>query len=200
MQRLEAYRLFLQANPDLHTKVVMVMLATPSRTDIVEYQKLRVKVEDLVTEINETFGVAGWLPVDYKYETLPYARVVALYKIADVAFITPLRDGMNLVAKEYVASKQNKKGVLILSETAGAAEELTNAIIVNPRRPAAMVDALKQALNMPQIEWKKRLTVMQKQISLNTVQTWASDFMSSMQHPKQVKFGLTHMVTSPVNK
>ena len=122
VQRLEAYRSLLEQNPQLSGKVIMVMLATPSRTEIEEYRALKEHVEELVTEINETFGVAGWLPVDYKYETLPYERVVALYNIADVAFITPLRDGMNLVAKEYVASKQNKKGVLILSETAGAAE------------------------------------------------------------------------------
>lgn len=200
VQRLKAYRGFLEQNPDMHSKVVMVMLATPSRTEIAEYKKLRAQVEKLVTEINEKYAVAGWLPVDYKYETLPYERVVALYKIADIAFITPLKDGMNLVAKEYVASKQNKKGVLILSETAGAAEELTNAIIVNPRRPAAMIDALKEALVMPQIEWKKRLAVMQQQISKNTVQAWAGDFMSSLQHPKQLKLFRTHSLSPPVRQ
>ena len=185
VQRLRAYKSFLQQNPQFLGKVIMVMLATPSRTEITEYKKLKQQVEALVTEINETFGVAGWLPVDYKYETLPYERVVALYKIADVAFITPLRDGMNLVAKEYVAAKQNKNGVLILSETAGAAEEMTNAILVNPRRTPAMVKALTTALTMPKLELKKRLSAMQEQLSANTVQKWAGSFMNTLKRPSQ---------------
>jgi trehalose 6-phosphate synthase/phosphatase len=185
VQRLQAYKAFLEQNPQFLGKVVMVMLATPSRTEIAEYKKLKKQVESLVTDINETFGYAGWLPVDYKYETLPYERVVALYKIADVAFITPLRDGMNLVAKEYVASKQSKNGVLILSETAGAAEELTNAILVNPRRRPAMVAALNKALTMPNLELKKRLSAMQSQLSKNTVQKWAGTFMGTLQRPAQ---------------
>ena len=181
VQRLKAYREFLRQNPSQLGKVVMVMLATPSRTEVAAYKKLKAQVEALVTDINETYGVAGWLPVDYKYETLPYEKVVALYKIADVAFITPLRDGMNLVAKEYIASKQNGRGVLILSETAGAAEELTNAIIVNPRRLPAMAGALNKALTMPTKELKKRLSVMQKHISINNVQKWSHSFMCNLQ-------------------
>ncbi len=200
IERLQAYRTFLLQNPQLYGKVVMVMLATPSRTDIAAYKALRKKVDSMVAEINETFGVAGWLPVDIKYESLPYERVVALYKIADVAFITPLRDGMNLVAKEYVAAKQNKNGVLILSETAGAAEELTNAILVNPKRRSAMVDALDKALSMPQIELKRRLKTMQVQLSKNSVQKWASTFMTSLQRPSQNKLYPTRTVSSAVRQ
>ena len=195
VQRLEAYEMFLAQNPQMHTKVVMVMLATPSRTEIEEYKALKTHVEQLVTSINETYGVAGWLPVDYKYETLPYERVVALYKIADVAFITPIRDGMNLVAKEYIAAKQNSDGVLILSETAGAAEELTNAIIVNPNKRSAMAEALNSALTMPKLELKSRLSAMQEQISVNTVQKWTKNFMGTLQHSNQLKtYRTRHLV------
>ena len=200
VQRLRAYETFLEEHPKYHSKVVMVMLANPTRSEVSDYKLLRKQVESLVTKINEKYGVAGWLPVDYKYETLPYESVVALYKIADVAFIAPLIDGMNMVAKEYVASKKNRDGVLILSETAGAAEELTNAIIVNPRRRLSMVAALDKALNMPQLELRKRLNLMQKQISKNSVQKWANNFVNTLQRSAKSNFYPTRMLSGGVRK
>ena len=119
VERLIAYRDFLRQYPREHGKIVFVLVGAPSRGEIAAYQKLSAKVDGLVEQINDEFGTAKWLPVDYNNQGLNFEEVTALFQIADVAFIAPLRDGMNLVAKEYIASKK-KDGVLILSDTAGA--------------------------------------------------------------------------------
>jgi trehalose 6-phosphate synthase/phosphatase len=183
VERLGAYQEFLRVNTNLHTKVVMAMLAMPSRTEIKEYQNLTRRVEKLVSDINTAYGTPKWQPVDYMYTTLPFEEVTALYQIADVAFIAPLRDGMNLVAKEYLASKQNKNGVLILSETAGAAQELTEALIVNPKKRDSLVEGLTTALEMPKRELKRRSKTMQKHLASTSVQVWAGNFMKNLQQP-----------------
>ncbi len=113
---------------------------------------------------------------------MPFEEVTALYNIADVAFIAPLRDGMNLVAKEFIASNR-KRGVLILSQTAGAAHELPDAILVNPRNKQELVDALQQALTMRKRELRGRLKRMQQELSGNTVQDWAKEFVGTLQKP-----------------
>ena len=182
-ERLEAYHEFLRRTPTLHTKVIMVMLAVPSRTDIEEYKQLRERVEGLVEQINNQFGSADWKPVDYMYTSLPLESVTALYQVADIAFITPLRDGMNLVAKEFIASKPQRDGILILSSTAGAAQELTDALLVNPRRRESLVAALTSAVDMPKLELKQRITKMQDHIASHTVQSWAGTFMKNLQQP-----------------
>jgi trehalose 6-phosphate synthase/phosphatase len=182
-ERLEAYREFLRRSPDIHGRVIMVMLAVPSRTEIDEYKQLRHKVEKLVQAIIDEFGTPSWQPIDYMYTSLPVEAVTALYQVADVAFITPLRDGMNLVAKEYIASRPKNDGVLILSNTAGAAQELTDAILVDPRSRESLVAALLEAVKMPKHELKRRVAAMQDNVATNTVQYWASNFMNSLQKP-----------------
>lgn len=182
-ERLEAYQQLLRDNPQLHGKVVMVMLAVPSRAEIQEYKTLKVRVERLVEQINNQYGSRRWQPVEYMYQTLPFEQLAALYQRADIAFIAPLRDGMNLVAKEYLASKPNHDGVLVLSETAGAAEELKEAIQVNPAEPQTLVDGLHKALTMPKADLRRRATTMQKHIEQFTVQDWAERFMNSLQQP-----------------
>lgn len=183
VERLEAYYEFLRQSPGLHGKVVMAMLAVPSRTEIDEYKKLRERVEGLVDKINSQFGTMKWQPVDYMYTSMPVESVTALYQVADIAFITPIRDGMNLVAKEFIASKPKNDGVLILSETAGAAQELTDALMVNPKRRRTMVEALKKAVGMPRGELRSRLSTMHQQIATHTVQYWAGSFMKTLQRP-----------------
>ncbi|HEX8182987.1 MAG TPA: bifunctional alpha,alpha-trehalose-phosphate synthase (UDP-forming)/trehalose-phosphatase [Candidatus Saccharimonadales bacterium] len=183
VERLEAYYEFLRRTPTIHGKVIMVMLAVPSRTEIDEYIQLRERVEDLVARISKEFGTKSWQPVDYMYTSMSVEAVTALYQVADVAFITPLRDGMNLVAKEYIASRPKHDGVLILSSTAGAAQELTDALLVNPRRPESLVQALTSAVKMPKRELKHRISTMHKQIATHTVQHWAGNFMQSLQKP-----------------
>jgi trehalose 6-phosphate synthase/phosphatase len=182
VERLEAYREFLERNKRLHGKVVLSMVAAPSRTDIEVYRKLGIRLGALAQEINETYGTRRWKPIDYMNQSLPFEEVSALLHIADIAFIAPIRDGMNLVAKEYIASRR-KNGVLILSETAGAAQELKDALLVNPARPETVITALEQALKMPRRELKRRFTAMQKQLAANTVQNWAGTFMKTLQQP-----------------
>lgn len=182
VERLEAYRTFLEQNRKLHGKVVLSMVAAPSRTDIAVYKKLGEKLNTLAKEINQQFGTRRWQPIDYMNQSIPFEEVSALLQIADVAFIAPIRDGMNLVAKEYVASRR-KNGVLILSETAGAAQELSDALLVNPARPETVVHALEEALTMPRRELKKRFEAMQKQLASNTVHDWAATFMGTLQKP-----------------
>jgi trehalose 6-phosphate synthase/phosphatase len=182
IERLEAYKTFLELEPRARGKIVFSMVAAPSRMGIAAYRNLGKRLQALADEINETYGTDKWQPVDYMNVSVPFEEITALYQIADVAFIAPLRDGMNLVAKEFIASK-NKRGVLILSQTAGAAHELPDAILVNPRDRQELVDALKQALTMQRRELRGRLKRMQQQLSGNTVQDWAKGFMETLQQP-----------------
>ncbi len=182
VERLKAYATLLERNKKLRGKVVFSLVAAPSRTDVPAYQKLSKRLSALVGEINTKYGSPRWQPIDYMNVVQPFEEVTALFQIADVAFIAPLRDGMNLAAKEFVASK-HKSGVLILSETAGAAEELQDAILVNPKQPEALVGALEQALQMRGRELRRRLRHMQQQLSTNTVQEWAQGFIATMQQP-----------------
>ncbi|HEY5152354.1 MAG TPA: bifunctional alpha,alpha-trehalose-phosphate synthase (UDP-forming)/trehalose-phosphatase [Candidatus Saccharimonadales bacterium] len=182
VERMKAYATLLERNPRLRGKVVFSLVAAPSRTDIPAYKQLSKRLSSLVGEINTTYGSPKWQPVDYMNVAQPFEEVTALFQIADVAFIAPLRDGMNLAAKEFVASK-HKSGVLILSETAGAAEELQDALLVNPKQPETLVRALEQALEMRKRELRRRLSRMQQQLSTNTVQEWAKGFVSALQQP-----------------
>lgn len=192
MERLQAYWEFLQQNPQFHEKVVMIMIAVPSRTEIPIYIKLKKDVEQLVADINSEFGTDSWQPVHYMYKTIPFEEVPAYYQIADIAFIAPLRDGMNLMAKEYVASKGNNNGVLILSETAGVAQELTDALLVNPNKQASLVDGLTKAMTMTPAELQQRLSDMQKHIATHTVQKWKRKFAHALESSNIVTGHKTH--------
>ncbi len=180
LQRLEAYQLFLKEHPKYRGHVVLQMIAVPSRTEVPSYQELRDKVEQTVGRINGLYGTADWMPISYQFQNRPFDEIVASYASADVMLVTPARDGMNLVAKEYVASKQKKTGVLILSELAGAIDELTEAIPVNPNNAHDIAAAIYKALEMPLREQKRRLTVMQKRLAEYDVQTWAQSFTGDM--------------------
>lgn len=190
VERLQAYREFLDTNPQLHGKVVLAMVAAPSRTEVEVYHQLKLKLDKLVAQINNSYGWPKWQPIDYINESLPFEEVTALYQVADIAFIAPIRDGMNLVAKEYVTTKHNR-GVLILSETVGAAKELTSALLVDPSRPNTLVAALNQAVNMPRRELKRQLKLMQRQLAGHTVHTWASSFMKTLEKPISVSASRT---------
>lgn len=184
-ERLKAYSALLERHPRLRGKVVFSMVAAPSRTDVPAYQRLARRLDNLVQEINDRYGTPRWQPVDYMNFLQPFEEVTALFQIADVAFIAPLRDGMNLAAKEFVASKR-KSGVLILSQTAGAAEELKDALLVNPAKPETLIKALEQALTMRKRELRRRLRNMQQELSVNTVQEWAKSFVTTLQQPVPV--------------
>jgi trehalose 6-phosphate synthase/phosphatase len=191
VERLEAYGTLLKLHPEMHGKIVFSMVAAPSRIDVAAYKNLSKRLGLLVGEINTVYGTPDWQPVDYMNESMPFEDVTALFRIADIAFIAPIRDGMNLAAKEFVASKR-KAGVLILSQTAGAAQELPDAILVNPRRRDELVAALEQALKMRKRELKRRLRRMQQHLSVNTVQNWTQNFIDNLQQPIPRTPAITH--------
>jgi len=179
-KRLEAYEKFLADYPEHHKTVTLVMIAVPSRTEVDVYRELRETVEKIVSRINGMYGTIDWTPVSYQFQNLPFEQIVALYHKSDIALVTPLRDGMNLVAKEYVASKGTTPGVLILSEMAGASDELSEAIKVNPTDSNEIARSLHQALTLPKAQQLARLASMQRRLSHYTVQHWASDFVQQL--------------------
>ena len=145
-QRLAAYERLLERRPDLHGRVVLALVGVPSREDVDAYRRLRAQVEETVGRVNGRFGRFGWVPVHAQMRAVGPDELAALYLVADVALVTPLRDGMNLVAKEFLATRHDGEGVLVLSDTAGAARELGEALLVNPYHPAGVADALERAL------------------------------------------------------
>ncbi len=184
IERLVAYRSLLKDHPELRSKVVLAMIGNPTRQTVPEYIQLKEKVEKLVKEINDTYGTKRWTPVDYQYKVMSQEQIAALYSRADVGFITPIRDGMNLNAKEYIASQQQKPGILVLSESAGAAEELKDAILVSHARPQSFVDGLYKALTMRPNDLNRRLKNMQRHLSYFTAEKWADKFLATLQKPQ----------------
>jgi len=187
LQRLEAFDLFLTQNPEYKEKVTLILVAVPSRTGVEDYAELRRQLEGLVGRINGEHGTIGWVPVWYLYRFLPFERIAALYNAADVALVTPLRDGMNLIAKEFIATKTDGKGVLILSEMAGAASELGEAVAVNANNKQEITDAIKEAIEMPVEEQAKRNRPMQSRLCRYTVTRWADDFLEALSDVKKIQ-------------
>jgi len=184
LQRLEAFDLFLTQNPKYKEKVTLILVAVPSRTGVEDYAELRKQLEGMVGRINGEHGSLGWVPVWYLYRFLPFERIAALYNAADVALVTPLRDGMNLIAKEFIATKADGNGVLILSEMAGAASELGEAIAVNPHNKQEIIDAIKEALEMSVEEQAERNRLMQNRLCRYTITRWAKDFLEALSDMK----------------
>lgn len=177
LHRLNGFEQFLENNPQYHDKVSLAMIVVPSRDTVDIYAELKAQIDQLIGDINGKYSKLGWNPIYYYYQSFSFEELIAMYDIAQIALVTPLRDGMNLVAKEYLATKCNKPGVLILSEMAGAAIELPDAIIINPNDTDQIEKAILQALNMPEKEKKERLDKMQKRISRQDVKKWAKDFV-----------------------
>jgi trehalose 6-phosphate synthase/phosphatase len=176
--RLQGYELFLEKYPQWHGQVVFNMVIVPSRDNIGKYKEMKREIEYTVGHINGKYSSLSWRPIIYQYKSLTFDELVALYDLSDVGLITPLRDGMNLVAKEYVACQLENRGVLILSEMAGAAAELNEAVIINPADTHEMADAVCHALEMAPEEKHIRLERMQKRIETYNVFTWALDFFN----------------------
>ncbi len=187
LERLRAFESFLQKYGGWQGKVQLISLLVPSRTRVPEYQSLKRQVDELIGKINGEFGQPGWTPITYLYRSVPFEQLIALYRIADIALVTPLRDGMNLVAKEYLASRADGSGVLILSETAGAAEELGEAIIVNPHDEEQMVEGLHQALNMPLDQQRERNLAMRNRLARYDMARWARDFIQELKSLREAR-------------
>jgi trehalose 6-phosphate synthase/phosphatase len=180
IHRLHGYQRFLEQNSGWHEKVSFVMVVVPSRDTIEQYQQMKSDIDQTVGKINADFGTISWQPIIYQYRSMPYHELVGMYTASDVALITPVRDGMNLVCKEYVASRQDGRGVLILSEMAGAAAELGEALIINPLDRQDIADAIKTAFEMPEEEQYKRMEAMRERIRDYDVFAWTSDFFTQM--------------------
>jgi trehalose 6-phosphate synthase/phosphatase len=189
-QRLKAFERFLHQYPEFKEKVSLVMLVVPSRDRVPKYQELKEEVDLLVGRINGQFGRINWTPVHYFYRSLPLEALSGFYRMAHVALVTPMRDGMNLVCKEFIASKLNKKGVLILSEMCGASKELSEAILINPNDINAIVDALYRALTMPEEEQIAHIDVMQKSLQRYNIHHWVNMFMERLEEIKTNQKGL----------
>jgi len=187
IERLESYELFLQENPEYLEKVILIMVAVPSRIRVKQYQQLKQQVDKLIGKINGKYATVTWSPIRYFFRSIPFSELIALYYIADVGLVTPLKDGMNLVAKEFIATKTYHKGVLILSEMAGAANELGEALIVNPNNKQQISWALKYALNMPDKEQRRRNRLMQRRLENYNVKKWADDFKESLLQVKSIQ-------------
>ena len=179
-QRLRAYHRFLEKYPDHQGRVSMVLIVAPSRTAVAQYQELKREVDELVSVINGRFATIAWTPVHYFYRTFGFEQLCALYAQADVLLVTALRDGMNLIAKEYVAAKQDDPGVVVVSETAGVAREMSEAIIVNPSSVEDIAEGLARALNMPPHEQLERSRRLRRRLERYDIHYWAHDFMTKL--------------------
>jgi trehalose 6-phosphate synthase/phosphatase len=190
--RLQAFEDFLSRHPEWRENLIYIMLCVPSRTKVRDYVLLKQEVERLVGKINGRFGAPDWMPIYYMYRSLPFHRLLPLYSLADVALVTPVRDGMNLVAKEYVASRTDDSGVLILSGTAGAEAELGEALVVNVYSKEAIVDALSQALKMPREEQMQRMETMRQRILDYDIHRWTRSFIAGIEEAKKRKSQRKH--------
>lgn len=185
LHRLEGFSTFLKHHPEYHGKVTLAMVIVPSRDHVGSYAELKTRIDEEIGSVNGSYSTMDWTPVCYFYHGFSLEELAAMYYVADIALVTPLRDGMNLVAKEYVATKSDNTGVLILSEMAGAAVEMTDALLVNPNDTGQIEKAISQALEMPEEEQKRHLKSMQAVISTQTVDKWASDFMNGLNETYQ---------------
>lgn len=180
INRLKGFELFLKRNPEWHGRVVLVLVVVPSRTEVDHYQQMKRQIDEIVGKINGRCGRMNWTPIRYHYKFLPFNLLVALYSTSDVALVTPLRDGMNLIAKEYIATKADGKGVLILSEMAGAAKEAGETIVINPNDIGEIADALKAALEMHEEEQTRCNKAIQARLKRHDVVRWADDFIQAL--------------------
>ncbi len=202
LNRLLAYEYFLQQNPKWIRVVTMILVVIPSRIGVESYQSIKSQIDELVGRINGTFGTIEWQPIHYQYRSLRFHELIALYNHCDVALITPLRDGMNLIAKEFIAARTNKRGVLILSEMAGAVHELDDAIIINPNNKEEISRALTLALDMPLEDQERRLISLQHRVKVYNIFKWANDFISSLNSvkKKQERLKANRLIDESANK
>jgi len=177
--------------------VVLLMIVVPSRIGVRQYERMKRQIEEAVGKINGRFGRVGWTPVLYQYRGVPFTSLVAFYAASDICLVTPLRDGMNLVAKEYVATRRDGPGVLILSEMAGSVKELPEAIVVNPNDRLEIARAIKDALETPVTEQKKRNAMMQRRLRRYDVTRWANEFLAALGAMRDVRSRIQAKLVTP---
>jgi len=187
IQKLSSFDRFLEEYPEYRGKVVLVLIVVPSRWKVGYYRELKEDIDRYVGKINGKYSSVDWSPIQYFYRMFRQDELISFYKISDMAIVTPFRDGMNLVAKEFIASTWPKGGVLILSEMAGAAIELSEAIIVNPNNVGEIVAAIKSALEMSPVEAKEKAKVMLGKLKRYDVYRWVGDFLDSLDRVKELQ-------------
>ena len=180
LNKLEGYEYFLESFPEWHEKVIFNMVVVPSRDSIGPYQEMKKEIEAMVGRINGKYGTIAWRPIVYQYKSVAFEELVALYCYSEVALITPLRDGMNLVCKEFAACQTKTIGVLILSEMAGAAAELGEAILINPTDKKEVGNAINKALTLPVKERELRMSLIRKRLKNYDVFSWAKDYINNI--------------------
>jgi trehalose 6-phosphate synthase len=179
-ERLRAFRSLLSNYPQYHGKVTYVQISAPSREEVKEYIEIRRQVEQTAGRINGRYSQLDWVPLRYINRSFSRRALAGFYRVARIGLVTPLRDGMNLVAKEYAAAHIDGDGVLVLSEFAGAADELTDAVLVNPHDHHALQEAIVRAVEMHRHERRGRMAGLRDQIRKSDVQGWADRFMSAL--------------------
>ncbi|MFQ5587131.1 MAG: trehalose-6-phosphate synthase [Thermodesulfobacteriota bacterium] len=178
--RLIAYERFLEKHPEYHGRVCMIQITVPSRTRVEEYRILRRQIDETVGRISGRFTTRKWVPLRYLYKAFPVEELVTYYSAADTALVTPLRDGMNLVAEEYVASRMREDGCLILSEFTGAAAILTDAVVVNPYATEDLADAIHECLSMGGAEKRGRMQRLRRAVRERDVYRWCRSFLEKL--------------------
>jgi trehalose 6-phosphate synthase/phosphatase len=179
-RRLLAFNHLLAQHPELRERVTLIQVAVPSRTGVRAYRRFRRHVDALVGRINGAYGTPGWAPVQYLYRSFSQSELIGLYRSADVMLVTPVRDGMNLVAKEFLASRIDADGVLVLSEFTGAAAELVEAVLVNPYDVEGSAEAYYRALTMPGHERQTRMRALRARVQSAPVDRWAASFLEAL--------------------
>jgi len=178
--RFLAMARLLEANPDLAGRVTLLQVAVPSRAGVPEYTAYEQEMVDLAEQVNARFGRSGSVPIRLVRETLDQSTLAAYYRAADVCIVSPLQDGMNLVAKEFVACQEGRFGVLVLSRFAGAAREMREALLVNPYDVGATAETLFRAVHMPVAERERRLNALRRRLRRNTIQDWMDDIFAEV--------------------
>ncbi|WP_432709833.1 bifunctional alpha,alpha-trehalose-phosphate synthase (UDP-forming)/trehalose-phosphatase, partial [Pedobacter sp.] len=197
IQRLQAYELLLQTMPKYIGRLSLCMVVVPSRDTVPQYKELRDRIDQMVGNINAHYRTMDWLPIHYFYRSFSVDFLSALYSAADVCLVNPMRDGMNLVSKEYVASRTSNTGVLILSEMAGASKELNDAILVNPNNIGDVMRAIVTALEMPIEEQTARMTSMRAVVKKYNIHLWVKNFISKLKEVKEMQQSLLTKYLSP---
>lgn len=177
--RLKAFGRLLERHPEWRRRVTMVQVGAPSRENIVRYQALMNEVEGEVKKINDKYGGDGWLPVIYRPQHHQPEDVAHMYRAANVCVVSSLHDGMNLVAKEFIASRTDEHGVLVLSEFTGAARELEQAVHVNPFAVDSFADALHSSLLMSSEDQRRRMRALRERVASHTVFDWANELLTT---------------------
>jgi trehalose 6-phosphate synthase/phosphatase len=189
-ERLRTFRRLLKHAPELRGKVILIQVAVPSREVIPMYKELRHEVDELVGKINGEYSTPDWTPITYIRRGIPRSELAALYAVADLAWVTPLRDGLNLVAKEYVACQQEGAGVLVLSEFAGAASEMGEAFLVNPYDEERTAEAIERALALPEDIRRERIRALHKRVVRNNVFAWGDRFLANLRESAEASRAL----------